>query len=45
MPQQQVHIGVDPNFRANKKAFPAFIVFDPDNLQQTLLHRGCEAAP
>jgi catechol 2,3-dioxygenase-like lactoylglutathione lyase family enzyme len=37
---QQVHIGVEPDFHPSKKAHPAFLVFSLDELRQTLLARG-----
>jgi catechol 2,3-dioxygenase-like lactoylglutathione lyase family enzyme len=37
---QQVHIGVEQNFRAAKKAHPAFAVFPLDELRKTLRDRG-----
>ncbi len=37
---QQVHIGVEPNFQAAKKAHPAFAVSHLDELHETLRERG-----
>ena len=37
---QQVHIGVERDFRAAKKAHPAFAVFHLDELRETLKSRG-----
>jgi catechol 2,3-dioxygenase-like lactoylglutathione lyase family enzyme len=37
---QQVHIGVERNFQAAKKAHPAFAVFQLDELHETLRGRG-----
>jgi catechol 2,3-dioxygenase-like lactoylglutathione lyase family enzyme len=37
---QQVHIGVEAKFQANKKAHPAFAVFDLANLRKTLTDQG-----
>ena len=37
---QQVHIGVERNFQAAKKAHPAFVVFHLDELHETLRDRG-----
>ena len=37
---QQVHIGVERDFRAAKKAHPAFAVFHLDELRETLGARG-----
>jgi len=37
---QQVHIGVERNFQAAKKAHPAFAVFRLDELRETLRARG-----
>ena len=37
---QQVHIGVERNFQAAKKAHPAFAVFRLDGLRETLRARG-----
>jgi hypothetical protein len=35
--EQQIHIGVEPDFRPAKKAHPAFAVSDLGNLRETLL--------
>jgi catechol 2,3-dioxygenase-like lactoylglutathione lyase family enzyme len=37
---QQVHIGVEQNFRAAKKAHPAFVISDLDGLRLALLAHG-----
>jgi catechol 2,3-dioxygenase-like lactoylglutathione lyase family enzyme len=37
---QQLHIGVERNFQAAKKAHPAFAVFHLDELRKTLADRG-----
>jgi catechol 2,3-dioxygenase-like lactoylglutathione lyase family enzyme len=37
---QQLHIGVERNFQAAKKAHPAFVVFHLDELRKTLTDRG-----
>jgi catechol 2,3-dioxygenase-like lactoylglutathione lyase family enzyme len=37
---QQVHIGVERDFQAAKKAHPAFAVFHLDELRKTLRDRG-----
>jgi catechol 2,3-dioxygenase-like lactoylglutathione lyase family enzyme len=37
---QQVHIGVERDFHAAKKAHPAFAVFHLDELRETLKDRG-----
>ncbi|HLW43079.1 MAG TPA: VOC family protein [Candidatus Acidoferrales bacterium] len=37
---QQVHIGVERDFHAAKKAHPAFAVFHLDELRETLRDRG-----
>jgi catechol 2,3-dioxygenase-like lactoylglutathione lyase family enzyme len=37
---QQLHIGVERDFRAAKKAHPAFAVFHLDGLRETLQARG-----
>lgn len=37
---QQLHIGVEKDFRPAKKAHPAFVVRDLDELRQALLARG-----
>jgi catechol 2,3-dioxygenase-like lactoylglutathione lyase family enzyme len=37
---QQVHIGVEPDFRPAKKAHPAFAANNLDELRQALLARG-----
>jgi catechol 2,3-dioxygenase-like lactoylglutathione lyase family enzyme len=37
---QQVHIGVEHDFQAAKKAHPAFAVFHLDELRKTLRDRG-----
>jgi hypothetical protein len=37
---QQVHIGVEQNFRPAKKAHPAFVTPDLDELRQALLARS-----
>ncbi len=37
---QQLHIGVERDFRAAKKAHPAFAVFQLDELRETLRARG-----
>jgi catechol 2,3-dioxygenase-like lactoylglutathione lyase family enzyme len=37
---QQVHIGVERNFQAARKAHPAFVVFHLDELRATLKDRG-----
>lgn len=39
---QQVHIGVERDFRAAKKAHPAFAVHHLDELRETLRARGAE---
>ena len=39
----QLHIGVEQEFRAAKKAHPAFAVENLDALRQTLLQRGYPA--
>ena len=39
----QLHIGVEKEFRAAKKAHPAFAVENLDALRQTLLKRGYPA--
>jgi catechol 2,3-dioxygenase-like lactoylglutathione lyase family enzyme len=38
--EQQVHIGVEPDFHPPQKAHPAFVVFSLDELRQTLLASG-----
>ena len=38
--EQQVHIGVEPDFHPAQKAHPAFVVFSLDELRQTLLASG-----
>jgi catechol 2,3-dioxygenase-like lactoylglutathione lyase family enzyme len=37
---QQLHIGVERNFQAARKAHPAFAVFDLGELRETLMKRG-----
>ena len=37
---QQLHIGVERDFRAARKAHPAFAVMDLDELRKTLAERG-----
>jgi catechol 2,3-dioxygenase-like lactoylglutathione lyase family enzyme len=37
---QQLHIGVEQDFRPARKAHPAFLVSDLEGLRQTLLARG-----
>jgi catechol 2,3-dioxygenase-like lactoylglutathione lyase family enzyme len=37
---QQLHIGVEKDFRPARKAHPAFAVFDLDELRRTLTARG-----
>jgi len=37
---QQLHVGVEKNFRPAKKAHPAFMVADFDRLRETLAKRG-----
>jgi catechol 2,3-dioxygenase-like lactoylglutathione lyase family enzyme len=37
---QQLHIGVERNFRAAKKAHPAFAAFHLDELRKLLMDRG-----
>jgi catechol 2,3-dioxygenase-like lactoylglutathione lyase family enzyme len=37
---QQLHIGVERDFRAARKAHPAFAVMDLDELRKTLAGRG-----
>jgi len=37
---QQLHIGVELDFRPARKAHPAFVVNDLDDLRQALLARG-----
>jgi catechol 2,3-dioxygenase-like lactoylglutathione lyase family enzyme len=37
---QQLHIGIDPDFRPAKKAHPAFVASDLDELRQALLACG-----
>jgi hypothetical protein len=37
---QQVHVGVEPDFHPSEKAHAAFLVFSLDELRQTLLARG-----
>jgi catechol 2,3-dioxygenase-like lactoylglutathione lyase family enzyme len=37
---QQLHLGVEQDFRPAKKAHPAFVVSDLDELRQELLSRG-----
>jgi hypothetical protein len=37
---QQLHIGVERDFRAAKKVHPAFAVFHLDELRETLRARG-----
>jgi catechol 2,3-dioxygenase-like lactoylglutathione lyase family enzyme len=37
---QQVHIGIERDFQAAKKAHPAFVVFHLDELRETLRARG-----
>ena len=36
---QQIHIGVERDFRPAKKAHPAFVANDPEELRQALLAR------
>lgn len=38
--EHQLHIGVEADFRAAKKAHPAFVVEDFEKLRATLLARG-----
>jgi catechol 2,3-dioxygenase-like lactoylglutathione lyase family enzyme len=40
---QQLHIGVEKDFRPAKKAHPAFAVFDLDELRTALSARGIAA--
>jgi catechol 2,3-dioxygenase-like lactoylglutathione lyase family enzyme len=37
---QQLHVGVDPDFRPARKAHPAFVITDLDELRHALLARG-----
>jgi len=37
---QQLHVGVEKNFRPAKKAHPAFVVADFDRLRKRLAKRG-----
>jgi catechol 2,3-dioxygenase-like lactoylglutathione lyase family enzyme len=37
---QQLHVGVEKNFRPAKKAHPAFVVTHFDRLRETLAKRG-----
>jgi catechol 2,3-dioxygenase-like lactoylglutathione lyase family enzyme len=37
---QQLHIGVERDFRPARKAHPAFAVFNLDRLRKTLIDRG-----
>jgi catechol 2,3-dioxygenase-like lactoylglutathione lyase family enzyme len=37
---QQIHIGVEPDFRAAKKAHPAFAVSDLSKLRESLVAHG-----
>jgi catechol 2,3-dioxygenase-like lactoylglutathione lyase family enzyme len=37
---QQLHIGVERDFRPAKKAHPAFAVFNPDDLREALTISG-----
>jgi catechol 2,3-dioxygenase-like lactoylglutathione lyase family enzyme len=39
---QQVHIGVEKDFRPARKAHPAFGVSDLDELRQTFISRGMQ---
>jgi len=41
---QQLHIGVERDFRAAKKAHPAFAVFNLDDLREALTCRGVAVA-
>jgi catechol 2,3-dioxygenase-like lactoylglutathione lyase family enzyme len=41
---QQVHIGVEQNFRPSKKAHPAFVTSDLDELRQALLAGGIKVS-
>jgi catechol 2,3-dioxygenase-like lactoylglutathione lyase family enzyme len=41
--EHQLHIGVETDFRAAKKAHPAFAVENPETLRQALLQRGYPA--
>lgn len=38
----KVHLGVEQDFRAARKAHPAFIVTDLPNLRERLLEAGCQ---
>jgi catechol 2,3-dioxygenase-like lactoylglutathione lyase family enzyme len=40
--EQQVHIGVEKDFRPARKAHPAFGVSDLDELRQTFISRGMQ---
>jgi catechol 2,3-dioxygenase-like lactoylglutathione lyase family enzyme len=39
---QQLHIGVERDFRPARKAHPGFVVSNLDELRQVLLARGCK---
>ena len=39
---QQLHVGVEQDFRPAKKAHPAFVAADLDELRRELLARGCK---
>ena len=39
---QQLHIGVEKDFRSAKKAHPAFAASNLDELRKALLARGCK---
>ena len=41
---QQLHIGVEPDFRPARKAHPAFAVDNLDDLRQALLSRGVKVS-
>jgi catechol 2,3-dioxygenase-like lactoylglutathione lyase family enzyme len=41
---QQLHIGVEKDFRLARKGHPAFAVFDPDELRETLTARGVKVS-
>ena len=41
----KVHLGVEPDFRANKKAHPAFVVSDLADLSQRAEAAGYEVKP
>lgn len=38
--QQEIHVGVEADFRPARKAHPAFLVQDLDGLRQRLVNRG-----